>query len=423
MNELLSLRTETGKLYEPEEKPKSGAPQYALEARSGPIHYKESYKDTDPWLDLDETYSEPSEIKGIGKVLIYPRMPNVITIYQDRCGYQIQSRSNPDHIAKVELVSIDGQEVSSWQDTTALKTYTRVHPYRVGIWKDFSAASKAKSTTMRWKITEQGRPDKDSHPFAFRENPEAFTTADLTDLSPAAIDAAKATIETARTRIDDTSWYWDEIIPAAAKLVDTDWQITTSANDGYWHTTSTFNSTGTQLALGRWGTTSGYMTFMRFLNVAIDKGSTVNTASITYKSSGAYSGITVNTNIYANNVDNAIAPTSYAEGEALALTSAVAWNGIAAWTSGTQYTTPSLVTPVQAVINRSGWIWGNALQIVHRNNGSTDGAYRLPYSYDGSTTGCPKITLTWTPPGCLRSRVFVPNVSWLSKSLLKRREI
>lgn len=199
MEELTNLRTETGKMFDAGRDAKSGRPSYTLEARTGPIHYKEAYKDTDPWLDLDESYSESGEIKGIGKVLVYPKLPNIVTVYQDICGYQIQSRSNPDHIAKVELVSIDGQEVSAWQDSAALKTSVRVHPYRVGIWKDFSAASKAKSTTMRWKVTELGNASKDSHPFFFRETPEAFNTADLDSLIDR--ESAKVSIETARTRI------------------------------------------------------------------------------------------------------------------------------------------------------------------------------------------------------------------------------
>jgi len=422
MNELSSLRTENGKLFALDAKEKSGAPQYALEIRTGPVHYKETYKDTEPWLDLDETYCEPSEIKGIGKVLVYPKLPNIVTVYQDRCGYQIQSRSNPDHIARVELVGIDGQKVTAWQKTAPLNMYAKVHPYRVGIWKDFSGVARDKSMTMRWKITERGRSDKDTHPFFFRESPEAFNTTNLHDLSPAALNAAKISIETVRTRIDDSSWYWDEILPAAARLVDTDWQISAGANDGLWRWSgTTFNNTGSDLALGNWAYLYG--AFMRFVNVGIGTGSTINAAYLTYKSSANNYLTVVNTNIHANDADNAVAPTSAAEAQALAVTSAVAWNGVGTWSAYATYTTPSIVTPVQTVINRAGWAYGNALQILHKNNGSTLDAYRQFYSYNGSTSGCPKITITWTAPGCLRPRVFVPNVSWLSKSLLKRREV
>ena len=419
MNELSSLRTETGKTFELDPKLKAG--QYCLEARTGPIHYKEAYKDGEPWLDLDETYSEPSEIKGIGKVLVYPKLPNIVTVFQDRCGYQIQSRSNPDHIARVELVSIDGQEITAWQDASALKTYARVHPYRVGIWKDFSAASKAKSTTIRWKITEQGNPDKDSHPFFFRECPEAYTTADLTDLSPAALDAAKATIETARTRIDDTSWHWDEIIPAAAKLVDTDWQVGASGNDGHWYGAGLFVNDGTNIAFGNaYG--ASYRLFIRFTSVTISKQSTINSAIVSLYALVDLTGTTCNANLYLNNSDNAVAPTSYATAEALSLTSAVSWNAVAAWVKDTWYNSPSLVTPLQTVINRSGWSSGNAIMPVFKDNVSSADARRTAYSYDSSPSYAPKLTVTWTDPPRPRG-IFVPNVSWLSKSLLKRREI
>jgi len=185
--ELTSLRTENGKMFDAGRDAKSGTPSYTQEARTGPIHYKEAYHDSDHWLDLDETYFEEGKAG-----LVYPRMPNIVTVFQDRCGYQIQSRSNPDHIAKVELVSIDGQKVTAWQDSAALKTRVKVHPYRVGIWKDFSEASKAKATTMRWKVTELGNSAKDSHPFAFRDQPEAFSTTDIDSLIDR--ESAKVTI-------------------------------------------------------------------------------------------------------------------------------------------------------------------------------------------------------------------------------------
>lgn len=400
MTELTQLRTENGKMFDAGKDAKNGRPSYTIEARAGPIHFKEAYKDTDPWLDLDESYCEPGELKGIGRVLVYPRLPNIVTVYQDICGYQIQSRSNPDHIAKVELVSIDGQEVTAWQDSAALKTSVRVHPYRVGIWKDFSAASKARATTMRWKVTELGNADRDSHPFAFRETPEAYNTADLATLDPAAMEQAKVTIETARTRIDDISWYWDELIPAEAKLVDTDWQVGAGGDDGTWYGASSFYNNHP-------GDTFGYATvtrhiYARLTSISIPSGSTIVSATLTVTSSLTRSTGTVLTRQRFVKATNPSAPASYNDINGATKTTAYSDKNWGALTKDQTYSDTGLVSAMQEIIDQGGWSSGNAVICCIIDNGS-DG-YREIYLYEESSSVAPKLTVTWTVPGSPQSK-------------------
>lgn len=393
--ELTRLRTETGKIYGEEKDPKTGAPRYTQEAVTGPIHFKESYADSEGWQDIDRTYAEASEIKGIGKVLIYPKLPNIVTVFQDICGYQIQSRSNPDHIARVELVSVDGQPVTSWLDTAALKTYVSIHPYRVGVWKDFSKAISARSTTMRWKVTELGNSEKDSHPFAFRETPEAYSTKDYAALDPLSLEQVKVAIQTQRTRIDDTSWHWDEIIPAAAKLVDTDYSVAAGGDDGYVASaTATLSSNGYYLLVG--ANTDGSMqhSFMRFPNISIGAGSTINSAVLKVRpNGGSTSGL--QTDIYLNDVDNATAPTTYAGFNALALTSAYTeWDNPS--TSSSYQSSPSITSVVQEVVDRVGWAAGQALQVVWKAvTGGSYNRYVQIFGYDFGSL-YPLLSLTWT---------------------------
>ena len=422
MNELSSLRTETGKTFELDPKLKAG--QYCLEARTGPIHYKESYKDTDPWLDLDETYSEPSEIKDIGKVLIYPKMPNIVTVYQDKCGYEIQSRSNPDHVARVELVSIDGQPVSTWLDTLDLKTYARVHPYRVGIWKDFSQAKTAKASTMRWKVTEFGNADKDSHPFAFREVPEVFSSL-LTADKPPDLSATKISIQTDRTRIDDKTYFWDELIPRTAVLVDTDFQVTTSTyNDGTTFSNGEYyyNQTSFGLYVGQ-HYASGYPVmnlWNRFTTLTIVPGSTINSCTVSMKTKSGGTLSTAGPLVRFAAAANPGYPTSYNDYNSMSCTSGVSWLGT--FTSGnTWYTSSSLVTPFTEVIQISDYAYGNAVLMLWK--GATTNQRVDWNNYDIGTANAAKLSVTWTVPTHRGSGVFVPNVSWLSKSLYKRREI
>ena len=168
-----------------------------------------------------------------------------------------------------------------------------------------------------------------------------------------------------------------------------------SGDDSFW-TSSSFNPTSGALYLG--ATAAGsYNSFVRFSNVTIPAGATITGAYIKFTASWGRSATVVNLNVYFNNVDNAVAPTSISEANGLALTSAVAWNALSAWVDGTQYDTPSLITILQAVIDRAGWSSGNALQIVIKDNASDSSAYREASSYD-AVSGAEKAELhvTWT---------------------------
>lgn len=420
MTELTALRTENGKLFDAGKDAKTGRPSYTLEARTGPAHYKDAYRDTDPWLDLDESYFEEGR-----EGLVYPKLPNIVTVFRDRCGYQIQSRSNPDHVARVELVSIDGLPVTTWQDSKALKTSVRVHPYRTGIWKDFSGASKAKSTTMRWKVTELGNSAKDSHPFAFRETPEAFNTADPDSLIDR--ESAKVAIETARTRIDDSSWYWDELIPSSAKLVDTDWQVAAGGDDGFWGTTKTgsFNADLTYGLVGCYGveySVRQYHCFARFTNITIPYGSTITACS-----ASLLANITRNNSVDIRQrfvkATNPSAPTSLSDCQAFSYTTAYhdqTWGG---WYSGFWYSDTALASVLQEIIDQTGWSSGNAVLSTLVSIETSEGTYHSFKTYEAASSSAPKLSVTWTEPPQRRPHIYVPNVSWLSKSLLKRREI
>jgi hypothetical protein len=45
------------------------------------------------------------------------------------------------------------------------------------------------------------------------------------------------------------------------------------------------------------------------------------------------------------------------------------------------------------------------------------------YGYLDNPTKTPKLSVAWTEPTRRITGIFIPNVSWLSKSLRKRREI
>lgn len=148
------------------------------------------------------------------------------------------------------------------------------------------------------------------------------------------------------------------------------------------------------------GNTSGTSCWRadRFLNVGIPKGSTIVSAKITFYSNVALSGIVCNLRIYGEASDNASTFSTVANYNARVRTTAyVNWSAIPAWGAGVWYDSPNISTIIQEIINRSGWVSGNALVIYTDDNGSSWSAYREPALWDLSPNGkgC-KLTITWT---------------------------
>lgn len=144
---------------------------------------------------------------------------------------------------------------------------------------------------------------------------------------------------------------------------------------------------------------------MRFLNVTIPKGATIDEAYLTLRCSSSRSGVTVKTRISAEAVDNAL---TFAD-DAAAFdarwanrTAAVDWDAIPAWTLDTDYDSPEIKSVIQAIVDRAGWVSGNALVIFwddYDGRGSAvPSAWRGCYSYDGSPDYAPKLVVLYTAP-------------------------
>lgn len=371
---------------------------YKLEARTGPIHYKETYAGGESWLDIDATYSEPGLALDGSECLVYPRLPNITRVFTGKLGYEIQSRSNLGHIARVELNRINGIDVSNiGADDADLASFIKVHPYRVGVWKRFKRA-RLVPWVLRWKVTELGDGSLDTHRMQFRENPEAWSSADIGGLDPSALDALKVAITTARERIDDNSWYWYETIPRTAMLVDTDFTIATGSGDGYWYSTGSFNSSSNLLSIGSSASTDPASTFLHFPSITIPAGSTVNSAYLYVCSYSAYT-TTVYSQIYLNDEDNPSAPTTHAGCDALTRTTEYAsWTINTVWSQYSWYDTPSFVGAVQEVVDRAGWVANNNMLVLLIDSQPADSNVRNLFSYNEGNSRQAVFHLTWTEP-------------------------
>jgi hypothetical protein len=149
------------------------------------------------------------------------------------------------------------------------------------------------------------------------------------------------------------------------------------------------------------GNVSGYSTpsFARFTGVTIPPGATITAATLTWTAMVTQTSIAVAMKVHAAAADNQAAPTSLATHAAIPRTTAfVAYdgNGATGWTIESIYSPSDLGSVIQEVINRAGWVSGNALVILTDNNGSSDSASRQAYDYQNSTSKAAKLDITYS---------------------------
>jgi uncharacterized repeat protein (TIGR01451 family) len=135
---------------------------------------------------------------------------------------------------------------------------------------------------------------------------------------------------------------------------------------------------------------------LRFQNVTIPRGSTINSASVTFRATASSSTATMN--VYGQDADNALTfTTGSANISGRTSTSAtVSWS-MGSWTSGSNHTTADLSTVVQEIVNRTGWASGNALVIMGRMP-SGQSTNKTVEAYDNTGTNPPSLTICYVPP-------------------------
>lgn len=175
-------------------------------------------------------------------------------------------------------------------------------------------------------------------------------------------------------------------------------RIAVGGDDGYSGSGGQFDATGNDVLIGTISTV-GANAFYRFTSVTIPQGATILSAKLTFQASATQSGVTVNTKIFCNAADNATAPTSNATHAAKTRTTAFAAYSPAAQTLDSFYDSADFTTAVQEVINRAGWVSGNALMVLIDNNASTNNAIRYAGSYERNSSNAALLTLTYVGGG------------------------
>lgn len=143
-------------------------------------------------------------------------------------------------------------------------------------------------------------------------------------------------------------------------------RVLASGDDGNWSSQGTvfYSTTGTGPTLGDFdATTLARCIWLRFDGVNIPQGSAINSAYLDLLPKGI-NGAIPGIRAYGVAQDNAAAPTSRTDIDGRPLTTAsVTWTP-GTWTGGTWQSSPSIVSIIQEIISRPGWVIGNAIIIV-----------------------------------------------------------
>jgi len=171
-----------------------------------------------------------------------------------------------------------------------------------------------------------------------------------------------------------------------------------------------------------WGDGASLDSGVRFTNITIPPGATIESAEVQLYSDTTYgSSGTVAVRLYGQAADSPGTFSTYADFAARSNTTAYSdWSISTNWTTTEWVSTPSLAAVIQEIIDRPGWTSGNALVIFFRNNGTADSTGRAANDYNWSTSLAPKLVITYSEPASIPLYVGgsqVTEVHWDGKVL------
>ncbi len=130
---------------------------------------------------------------------------------------------------------------------------------------------------------------------------------------------------------------------------------------------------------------------VRFENIALPKGAVICSAHIVFT---AYRDDTVASDfeIFGEDIDDAPVFSLVADNiKGRTYTSSVLWSAVPAWTQYNKYSTPDISSIVQTVVDRAGWVKGNAMVFKFAGTGKRDA-----YSRYASTSRAPVLVVEYT---------------------------
>ncbi len=176
-------------------------------------------------------------------------------------------------------------------------------------------------------------------------------------------------------------------------------QVTSASDDGYVTTNFTWwpNVVNTR-AGNHWSNpVSAENAWFRFQNVQIRQGANIVAATLTVvgSSGSLVPGAKVDTIVYGEASDYALTIAGTADYDSRFRTVAsTQWDIDTVWVHGTSYTSPDIGSLVQEVVQRPGWVPGNALQLFWQNDTCVTASFAQCYAFDGAASSAAILTVT-----------------------------
>jgi hypothetical protein len=135
---------------------------------------------------------------------------------------------------------------------------------------------------------------------------------------------------------------------------------------------------------------------IRFRNVTVPRHATIVDAYLQFQVDQTDSG-TTSLRVYGQASDNAAAFTTADEDVSTRpRTGFVTWDPVASWptegAAGPAQRTPDLAPVIQQIVDRPGWVSGNAVVVIITGTGR-----RVAEAYDGESSGAPVLHVEFTP--------------------------
>jgi len=173
-------------------------------------------------------------------------------------------------------------------------------------------------------------------------------------------------------------------------------QIGASANDGN-QDGSSFDSGSASVWLGTGASTTSSYTGLRFANLAIPAGATINSARLQVYSNQSQ-WLRVSMSLAAEAIGNS--PTFSANSlpsQRTLTTHKVAHSSDTQWLANTWYGLDEIAPVLQEVVTRADWQSGNSLSIILTGTGGAWGRTFVT-GFDGSALNAPKLVIVYTTP-------------------------
>jgi hypothetical protein len=140
-----------------------------------------------------------------------------------------------------------------------------------------------------------------------------------------------------------------------------------------------------------------YTTGLRFNNIPIPKGSTINSATMQLTAYDNESGNDTNVILKSQIGSNPSTFNTYSNFTARTKSiNLIQWNKIPAFIAGQKYNSPDLSLIIQEAINDPGWQNGNSMVIFIENNSSTPGARRNLRTFDSGAANAAVLNINYS---------------------------